>query len=98
MIMGLCALKEPCEVTVYTDSAYISNAFHNGWTLAWERNGWINSQKKPVENKDLWISLINQTKEHQVRFVKVKGHSDNHYNNICDKLATDEIKKHSKKL
>ena len=98
VIMGLCALKEPCEVTVYTDSAYISNAFHNGWTLDWERNGWINSQKKPVENKDLWISLINQTKEHKVRFVKVKGHSDNHYNNICDKLATDEIKKHSKKI
>ena len=97
VIMGLCALKEPCDVTVYTDSAYICNAFHNGWTFAWERNGWLNSKRKPVENKDLWISLINKTKDHKVNFVKVKGHADNHYNNICDKLATGEIKKHAGK-
>ena len=70
VLMGLCALKEPCEVTVYTDSAYISNAFHNGWTLAWERNGWINSQKKPVENQDLWISLLNKVRDHKVTLSK----------------------------
>lgn len=93
-IMALNALKEPCGVTLYTDSAYLCNAFNNGWTIAWQRNGWLNAKKKPVENKDLWITLINHTKEHQIEWIKVKGHSDNEYNNICDQLAVDEIKKH----
>ncbi len=94
-IMGLGALKEMCDVTMYTDSAYICNAFNNGWILAWERNGWVNSKKQPVGNQDLWLMLVNLTKSQQVEWVKVKGHSDNEYNNICDKMATDEIKKNA---
>jgi len=95
--MALNALKEPCDVHIYTDSAYLCNAFNNGWTLAWQRNGWLNAKKKPVENKDLWMLLINKTKEHRIAWFKVKGHSDNEYNNLCDKLATDQIKKNAKK-
>ena len=62
--------------------------------MAWERNGWINSKKKPVENQDLWMALVNETKMHNVEWIKVKGHADNAYNNRCDKLATDQIKRH----
>lgn len=94
-LKALQALKERCQVQLYTDSAYLCNAFNNGWTMAWERNGWLNSKKKPVENQDLWIPLLNETKLHDIEWIKVKGHADNPYNNRCDKLATDEIKKHT---
>ena len=73
VISGLECLKEPCEVTVYSDSAYTVNAFANGWV-------------------DLWKRLLELTRVHNVGFIKVKGHADNEYNNICDKLATDAIK------
>lgn len=96
-LMALQALKERCRVKLYTDSAYLCNGFNNGWTMAWERNGWINSKKKPVENQDLWMALINETKLHNVEWIKVKGHADNPYNNRCDKLATDQIKLHTSK-
>ena len=95
-LMALNALNQVCKVTIYTDSAYVCNAFNNGWTLAWERNGWLNSKKKPVENKDLWMMLINKTKEHRISWVKVKGHADNEYNNLCDRLAREEIQKNKK--
>ena len=72
-IMALNALKEPCDVHIYTDSAYLCNAFNNGWIIAWERNGWINAKKKPVENKDLWLLLTNKTKEHRISWFKVMG-------------------------
>lgn len=92
VISGLECLKEPCEVTVYSDSAYTVNAFNNGWIYAWERDGWKKSDNKQVLNTDLWKRLLALTRLHSVKFVKVKGHADNEYNNICDKLATDAIK------
>lgn len=92
VIEGLKALKEPCEVEVYSDSAYTVNAFENGWIYAWLRNGFKKSDNKPVLNEDLWRELVSLTEIHKVRFIKVKGHADNEYNNICDKLATDAIK------
>lgn len=95
-INALNALKEPCYVDLYTDSAYLCNAFLKGWIIAWQRNGWKTANKKPVENQDLWIAILNCTKEHNVVFHKVKGHADNEYNNRCDKLATDQIKKNTK--
>ena len=94
VIQGLLALKERCMVCVYTDSSYVLNAFEKGWIIAWQRNGWKTSSKKPVENQDLWKTLINLTKDHVVKFYKVKGHSDDDLNNRCDELATGEIKKH----
>ena len=92
VIEGLKCLKEPCEVTVYSDSAYTVNAFSNGWIYGWEKNGYKKADNKPVLNADLWKILLELTRKHSVEFVKVKGHSDNEYNNICDKLATTAIK------
>lgn len=92
VIEGLKCLKEPCEVEVYSDSAYTVNAFENGWVYGWQKNGFIKSDNKQVLNTDLWQKLLELTKIHKVKFIKVKGHSDNKYNNICDKLATDAVK------
>ena len=92
VLKALEALKETCAVTLYTDSAYIHNAFEKGWIDRWQVNGWKTSAKKPVENKDLWQNILAQTKMHSVNWRKVKGHSGNKYNEICDKLATDAIK------
>lgn len=92
VISGLECLKEPCEVTVYSDSAYTVNAFNSGWIYGWEKDGWKKADNKPVLNVDLWQRLLALTRTHKVSFVKVKGHADNEYNNICDKLATDAIK------
>jgi len=95
-IKALQCLKEPCEVDLYSDSAYLVNGFTKGWVSNWEANGWINSQKEEVKNIELWKQLNELIKIHKVNWIKVKGHSDNEYNNRCDKLATDEIKKYQK--
>jgi len=92
VIEGLSRLKEPCEVTVYSDSAYTVNAFNNGWIYAWRKSGFKKSDNKPVLNEDLWRKLTELTEIHSVTFIKVQGHADNEYNNICDKLATDAVK------
>lgn len=92
VIEGLKCLKEPCEVEVYSDSAYTVNAFLNGWVDEWIKNGFKKADNKPVLNEDLWRILLELTSVHKVKFIKVKGHADNKYNNICDKLATDAIK------
>ncbi len=93
VIEGLSALKEPCSVTVYSDSAYVVNAFEFGWITDWQKNGWRTADKKPVKNVELWQELLTLCGKHLVRFEKVKGHADNEYNNRCDKLARDEILK-----
>ena len=93
VIAGLEQLKQPCEVTVYSDSAYVCNAVENGWLAEWMNNGWRTAGKKDVKNVDLWQELICLMGEHNVSFVKVKGHADNEYNNACDKAARAEIDK-----
>ena len=92
VICGLKCLKEPCEVDVYSDSAYTVNAFNNGWIYSWEKSGWKKADNKPVLNDDLWKELLALTRIHKINFIKVKGHADNEYNNLCDKLATDAVK------
>ena len=92
-IEGLKALKEPCEVDLYSDSQYLTDAFNQGWLTAWQLNGWRNASKKEVKNVELWQELIELTKKHKVNFIKVKGHADNEYNNRCDKIAVNEYKK-----
>lgn len=89
-IMGLKALKEPCKVNLYSDSQYLINAFNEGWLISWQQNNWKNSSKKEVKNVDLWKEMIDLTSIHDVVFIKVKGHSDNEYNNRCDKIAVQE--------
>lgn len=93
VIEGLKALKYPCNVKLYSDSAYVVNTFEKGWIENWKKNNWINSSKEPVKNKELWEELYNLTNIHNVKFIKVKGHSDNELNNRCDELARNEIKK-----
>ena len=91
---ALAMLKEPCIVHLYSDSAYLVNGFLQNWIVNWQKNGWKNSKKEPVLNSDLWKALIKLNNTHKITWIKVKGHSDNEKNNRCDKLATDEIKKH----
>ena len=92
VIEGLKMLKYPCEVDLYSDSAYVVNAFEKGWIYSWKKNNWKTSGKDPVKNKELWEELYRLTTIHKVHFNKVKGHSDNEYNNRCDQLARDAIK------
>jgi ribonuclease HI len=91
VIEGLRALKEPCRVTVHTDSAYIVNAFHDDWISGWKRRGWKTAGKKPVKNRDLWEALLREVERHDVTFVKVKGHADDARNNYVDGIAVQAI-------
>ena len=93
VIEALKLLKRPCKVELYSDSAYVVNAFLQDWISVWIKKDWKNSNKEEVKNKELWQELINLTKVHDVTFHKVKGHSDNEYNNRCDELARNAIKK-----
>lgn len=93
VIKALSALKYACEVTLYSDSAYVVNAVQNEWLYAWFHNGWKTADKKPVKNKELWEELLSLLSKHRVKFVKVKGHADNAYNNRCDEIARKEIDK-----
>ncbi len=92
VIEALKLLKRPCKVDLYSDSAYVVNAFLQDWISGWVKKNWKNSNKEEVKNKELWQELIELTKVHQVVFHKVKGHSDNEYNNRCDELARKAIK------
>lgn len=91
VIEGLKALKRPCNVNIYSDSAYVVNCFEKNWINNWIKNNWVNSKKDPVKNKELWLELYDLTKIHKVTFNKVKGHSNVKYNNRCDELARNAI-------
>jgi ribonuclease HI len=97
VIAAVRALKEPCELSIYSDSAYVVNAFEKGWLNEWRRDNWAVAEKKKILNIDLWKSLLLELKRHKYTFIKVKGHSDNEYNNRCDGIATGEIKKYTER-
>lgn len=86
-ITGLSALKEPCDVTLTTDSKYVVDSITKGWVYGWKRKGWIKSDKKPALNVDLWERLLPLLERHQVQFVWVKGHAGHPENERCDALA-----------
>ena len=90
-IAALRQLKEPCEVELYSDSAYLCNSINENWLQYWQEHNWRTAAKKDVKNVDLWEELIKLQQTHQITFIKVKGHADNEYNNKCDKLATSAI-------
>lgn len=93
VIESLKLLKRPCKVSLYSDSAYVINAFNQKWIYGWLKNNWKTSSKEPVKNKELWQELYNLTKVHDITFIKVKGHSDNEFNNRCDEMARKETAK-----
>lgn len=93
VISGLEALKFSCEVDVYSDSAYVVNAFLQDWISYWLMSGWKTKGKKPVQNVELWQRLLQVCAKHKITWHKVKGHADNELNNRCDMLARGEIEK-----
>lgn len=87
VIVALEALKEPCEVELYSDSKYVIDALDKGWAHGWRDRGWIKPDKKPALNSDLWARLLELCQRHTVHLHWVKGHAENPYNNRCDALA-----------
>ena len=90
-IMAIKRIKEKSEITVYTDSTYLKNGITD-WIKKWEKNGWKSSSNQPIKNKDLWLELNKLCLEHKVSWNWVEGHSNNEFNNLADKLATEAIK------
>ena len=93
VVKGLSLLKYPCDVELYSDSAYIVDSINKGWVYAWQLKNWTKSDDQKVKNVDLWQQIFKYMDIHNISFNKVKGHSDDDYNNRCDKLARGEIKK-----
>lgn len=96
VIEALKILKRPCKVKVYSDSAYVVNAFLQKWIYGWIKKNWRTAGGDSVKNKELWQELYSLTKVHDVTFNKVKGHADNEFNNRCDEMAVAESKKFTK--
>lgn len=92
VLKGLEIIKEPCDIEIYSDSAYVVNSVEKGWLFNWKKKDWIKSDRKPVKNIELWEELLKHLETHNIKFIKVKGHSDNEYNNRCDKLAVEAYK------
>ncbi len=92
-IKALEQLPDRFRVRLFSDSAYLINAFRKNWFRRWEQNGWLNAAGKPVKNRDLWVRLQELNSFHQVAWEKLAGHSGNHYNERCDRLAREAIEK-----
>lgn len=92
-ITALEALKEPCQVTLHTDSQYVVNGISKGWAKSWRAKGWRKGDKKPAINPDLWGRLLDLCDEHEVTFVWVRGHAGNPENERCDTLVQQAIQK-----
>ncbi len=96
VIAALSALKEPCEVSLYSDSKYIIDAVTKGWAQKWKANNWVKADKKPALNSDLWEKLLELLIVHKVDFIWVKGHAGHPENERCDALAVEQSKKHAR--
>ena len=94
VIMGLTALKESCDVQLYTDSKYVSDAIEKGWAKKWKANGWKKSNKEPALNVDLWEEVLYLLDKHDVTLHWIKGHNGHPENERCDKLAVMESTKY----
>lgn len=95
VIEALAMLKEPCEVTLYSDSQYVCNALEKGWAKKWKANNWMRNKKDPALNPDLWERLLQLYDTHKVKIVWVKGHAGHSENERCDRLAVAQIKRNS---
>ena len=94
VIEGLKALKEPCRVTVVTDSQYVANGINLGWAKGWKANGWRKKDRKPALNPELWDELLTLIDKHEVTIEWVKGHDGHPENERCDKMAVAESQKY----
>ena len=94
-IAGLEALKEPCRVTLTSDSKYLVDGITKGWAVSWRKNGWRKADKKPALNPDLWGELLDLLEIHEVEFIWVKGHAGHPYNERCDRLAVAESERYA---
>jgi len=97
VIEGLSALKEPCKVTLTTDSKYVVDSVTKGWVYGWKKKNWIKSDKKPALNVDLWERLLPLLEKHDVTFNWVRGHAGHPENERCDELAVRERDKYNEK-
>ncbi len=91
VIKSLEALKEPCNVNLYSDSKYVVDAVEKGWAKKWKSNGWKRNKNEMASNIDMWERLLNLLEKHNVKFIWVKGHADNVENERCDFLARQAI-------
>ena len=94
VISALEALKEPCEITLTSDSKYVIDSIEKRWVYGWKQRGWVKSDKTPALNPDLWEKLLALLEKHKVCFVWVKGHAGHPYNERCDALACSEAEKY----
>jgi ribonuclease HI len=90
-IVGLEALKEPCQVTLYSDSQYLVDSIEKGWAIRWQANEWKRNKKEKAINPDLWERLLERCKIHRVRFEWIRGHAGHSENERCDELATAAV-------
>ncbi len=94
VIEALKLLKEPCEVTLWTDSKYVADGLGKGWAAGWKRNGWKKADKKPALNPDLWDELLTLNDKHRIKIQWIKGHASHPENEKCDKMAVAESQKY----
>ena len=87
VLEALRLLRQPCEVTVVTDSRYVVDAFNKNWIKGWQKNGWKTAAKKPVKNKELWLELLAAIEPHQIKWEWVRGHNSHPMNERADSLA-----------
>ncbi|MBP3442255.1 MAG: ribonuclease HI [Clostridia bacterium] len=93
VIEALKLLKEPCEVTLWTDSKYVADGLGKGWAAGWKKNGWKKADKKPALNPDLWDELLNLNDRHTITIQWIKGHASHPENEKCDRMAVAESQK-----
>lgn len=96
VIEALALLKEPCEVTLWSDSKYVCDAIEKGWAKSWRKNGWKKADKKPALNNDLWERLLNLLEPHHIKICWVKGHAGHPENERCDRLAVAAAEQYKK--
>ncbi|MBR5543493.1 MAG: ribonuclease HI [Oscillospiraceae bacterium] len=95
VIEALSALREPCRVSLYTDSKYIVDGINEGWAVKWRENSWMRNKKEKALNPELWERLLDLIATHEVTFIWVKGHASNEKNNRCDQLAVLKSKEYT---
>ena len=93
VITALEALKKPCSVELYTDSKYVVDAVNLGWAKRWRASGWKKNRTEQAKNPDLWERVLKLLEYHEVKFIWVKGHAQNSFNNRCDALAVAQSRK-----